>query len=70
MIAPAPELTLDKTAITTDFAAVDDTLDYEYEVVNIGNVTISALTISDDRIATVSCPITTLAPNDLSLIHI
>jgi len=67
MIAPAPELTIDKTALTTDFAAIGDMLDYEYEVVNTGNVTVWALTISDDRIASVSCPVTTLAPTESTI---
>ncbi len=57
-----PELTLDKRAITADYAAPGDVLSYEYEVRNIGNVNVTALVISDDRIASVSCPVTALAP--------
>ncbi len=60
--APAPELSLAKRALDTGFAAVGDVLAYEFDVENIGNVTISALSVSDDKIATVSCPVTTLAP--------
>ena len=59
---PAPELTIVKRALDTDFAAVGDVLAYEYDVVNIGNVTINAISVSDDKIASVSCPVTTLAP--------
>ena len=59
---PAPELTIVKRALDTDFAAVGDVLTYEYDVVNIGNVTINAIAVSDDKIASVSCPTTTLAP--------
>ena len=55
--AQAPTLTLVKTALTTEFTAVGDTLDYEYLVTNSGNTTItSALTISDDQITIVNCP--------------
>ena len=52
-----PELTLEKRALNTEFAAVGDVLDYEYDVTNTGNVTIiDPITVSDDRIASVSCP--------------
>jgi len=46
-----------KRALNTDFAAVGDVLDYEYDVTNTGNVTITdPITVSDDKITTVSCP--------------
>ena len=48
--------------------AVGQTIDYSYQVFNRGNITQSTpVTISDDRIASVSCPALTngeLAPND------
>jgi len=54
-----PELTLVKTAITSDFDSVGDTVDYEYLVTNSGNVTLTGtISVSDDKIASVSCPIT------------
>ena len=57
-------MTLVKTALDTDFSAVGDEIDYEYLVTNTGNVEISALAITDDRIASVTCPVTTLAPTE------
>jgi len=60
----SPMLTLVKTALDTDFVAVGDTLDYEFLVTNTGNVEISSLVVTDDRIASVSCPVTTLMPNE------
>lgn len=57
-----PELNLIKTALDTDFDALGDTLDYEYRVENTGNVEISALSVTDDQIAVISCPVTVLAP--------
>ena len=57
-----PSLSFDKRAITADFAAVNDVLSYEYEVTNTGNVMISGIVVTDDLIANVSCPVTTLAP--------
>ena len=62
--AAAPSVTFVKTALGTDFAAVGDMLDYEYLVTNTGNVTLTAITVSDDKIATVTCPVTTLLPNE------
>jgi len=53
----APELMMVKTAATTSFDMVGDTLTYNYVVTNTGNVTITnAITVSDDRIANVTCP--------------
>ncbi|WP_427454228.1 DUF7507 domain-containing protein [Litorimonas sp. WD9-15] len=59
---PAPVLTLDKRATSTDFVMVGDELTYEYDVANTGNVTISGISVSDDKIATINCPVTELAP--------
>ncbi|KAF1718826.1 hypothetical protein CSC76_18545, partial [Pseudoxanthomonas mexicana] len=54
---PAPALTIDKTTTTPSYAAVGDVLSYSYLVTNSGNTTITAaITVSDDRIATVTCP--------------
>ena len=61
---PAPELAITKRALDADFVAVGDVLSYEYDVENTGNVTISALSVSDDKIASVSCPVTSLAPTE------
>jgi len=62
-----PDLALVKTALTADFDAVGDLVDYEYVVTNTGNVTIaSPITVTDDKIPSVSCPALpggTLAPN-------
>ncbi|OUD10599.1 hypothetical protein BVC71_03660 [Marivivens niveibacter] len=64
------EFTLQKTALDTGFAAVGDTLDYQYVVANTGNVTLTAQpVISDDKIGTVTCPAIApgLAPRDFVL---
>jgi|GEM_PF-545931 len=62
-----PALTIVKTALDTSFAAVGDTLDYEYRVTNTGNVEITGLNVSDDRITTVSCPVAMLAPGAFTI---
>ncbi len=61
---PSPALTITKRALDNDFTAVNDVLSYEYVVANTGNVTVSDLSISDDKIASVSCPVTVLAPGE------
>ncbi len=52
-----PALSLDKQTSTPSFAHVGDVLQYTYLVSNAGAVTITAaITVSDDRIASVACP--------------
>jgi len=59
---PMPAMTLDKQSTDMSYATVGDVLSYTYLVENTGNVTISGITVSDDLIATINCPATTLAP--------
>ncbi|PZO06111.1 MAG: hypothetical protein DCF27_13085, partial [Lysobacteraceae bacterium] len=61
-IAANPSLTIDKTAAVATYATVGQVIDYAYLVSNTGNVTITGITVLDDRIASVSCPVTTLQP--------
>ncbi|GGX41224.1 hypothetical protein GCM10007385_05930 [Tateyamaria omphalii] len=52
-----PSFSLVKDADITSFAAPGVTITYSYTVSNTGNVTLTAEpTVSDDRIASVSCP--------------
>ncbi|MDP9141508.1 MAG: hypothetical protein M3O62_12045 [Pseudomonadota bacterium] len=58
-----PALTLDKTETSSGpYDSVGDVITYQYRVTNTGAVTISALSVTDDRIASISCPSTTLTP--------
>jgi len=57
-----PGLSFAKRAVTTDFAAVGDIVNYEFDVENTGTITLSGITITDDLVASVNCPQTTLAP--------
>lgn len=61
-LPPEPAMTVTKTANPTTYSSVGQSIIYSYAVANTGNVTLSALNVVDDRIATVSCPVTTLAP--------
>lgn len=61
-IAPVvKKLTLVKSTTTPSFQAVGETISYEYLVTNEGNVTLTNLSVSDDK-TTVSCPVSELAP--------
>ena len=63
-ITQSPTLTIDKTITSGDpYDSVGDTITYSYTVTNTGNVTISALAVSDDTVdAPPVCLATTLAP--------
>lgn len=62
--AASPALTLDKSSTSATYAALGEVVPYTYLVSNTGNVTISALVVTDDRITAVTCPVTTLAPGE------
>ncbi|WP_198032569.1 DUF7507 domain-containing protein, partial [Aerolutibacter daejeonensis] len=59
-----PVLTLDKRLVSgAGFDSVGDVIQYAYDVTNSGNVTITGpITVSDDKIASVTCPAGDLAP--------
>lgn len=53
-----PALAIDKTIVSGDpYSAVGNTISYNYAVTNTGNSLLTGpITVSDDRIASVSCP--------------
>ena len=61
-------LTLDKSAAApvdaNSSGRVDagDTIGYSFVVTNTGTVTVSTVAVTDPKVGTVSCPVTTLAP--------
>jgi len=59
-----PGLDFDKRAVTGTFNRAGDILNYEFDVTNSGNVTLSGILVQDDLIAPVSCPQTELAPTE------
>ena len=63
-VSQSPALTIVKTATPTTYSAVDDVINYSYLVTNTGNVTISAISVSDDQAANESCAVTELAPGE------
>jgi len=62
-----PLLTLVKEALNVSYAAPGDIVSYDYTVTNTGNVTISGIAVSDDRIAVVACPLTVLTPGEKTI---
>ena len=62
-----PEITLVKTANETSYAQVGDVLTYNYEVENTGNVLISNISVSDDRITSVTCNVPAIGNGDSNL---
>jgi uncharacterized repeat protein (TIGR01451 family) len=61
-LTAGPALGMTKSANPTTYASVGQSISYSYVVSNSGNVTLNALAVTDDRITSVTCPVTTLAP--------
>ena len=55
IVTVAPGYSLTKTANPTTFTAVGQVINYTYNVANIGSVSIRQLTLSDNKIANVTC---------------
>ncbi|MFZ0667615.1 MAG: hypothetical protein WAM97_17835 [Acidimicrobiales bacterium] len=56
-------LALVKSAVTSAYGAAGDVLDYDYTVTNTGTTTVSDIAVTDNLVASVSCPDSSLAPN-------
>jgi uncharacterized repeat protein (TIGR01451 family) len=61
VFVPAPNIEVVKTASTGPFVA-GDTVTYTYTVSNIGNVTLTGITLTDDKLGPVTLAATSLAP--------
>ena len=61
--APEPGLTIEKTADVEEVSAVGDVITYTFVVKNTGNVTLSSITINDDKLdAPAQCSALPLEP--------
>ena len=68
----APAMTIVKIADTTTYNHLNQVINYTYTVSNTGNVSISALAVTDDNIdpaTVVTCDATTLAPDEWTTCH-
>lgn len=59
----APGWTIDKRALNGSYSSVGENLSYEFDIFNVGTIQLSSINVSDDKIASVNCPSTTLAPS-------
>jgi uncharacterized repeat protein (TIGR01451 family) len=57
----SPAITLTKSADVASYSKPGTTITYSYVVTNIGNVTVTAVNVTDNLVA-VSCPISPVAP--------
>jgi uncharacterized repeat protein (TIGR01451 family) len=57
----SPGISIDKSSTTTVITAAGQVVPYSYVVTNTGSVTLTGITVTDDKVASVSCPATTLA---------
>ena len=55
-------IALGKRAFPTGYSQPGETIDYTYTVANTGNVTLHRIALTDDRLGTITCPLTQLAP--------
>ncbi len=55
-------LSLSKSTTTSAFSKAGQSIDYDYLVANTGTTTLAAISVSDNKVSTVSCPSSSLAP--------
>ena len=60
---PLSGLSLTKTTSWTTFDTAGQTIPYNYLVTNTGTTTLFSVAVSDNKVASVSCPDSSLAPN-------
>jgi len=62
-----PAMSLTKVANPRSFSAVGDVIEYEYTLANIGGVVINDLSVTDDKLGTISnCAPSSIAPSESS----
>ena len=64
VVPSAPSIDIVKSADVSSVSAEDDPINYSFLVTNDGNVTLSAVAVTDVAVGAVSCPMATLAPGD------
>ncbi|MFJ9929248.1 hypothetical protein ACIRU5_24865 [Streptomyces misionensis] len=64
-----PHLTLRKRVVSSGPYQVGSTVRYAYDVTNTGSTALHGVHVADDRVATVTCDATTLAPGQSTTCH-
>jgi uncharacterized repeat protein (TIGR01451 family) len=57
-----PSICVNKTASPTTYSAAGNVITYTYVVTNKGNVTLSPVTLTDNKLGTITLPVSSLAP--------
>ncbi|MFJ8444311.1 COG1361 S-layer family protein [Kitasatospora griseola] len=68
-VAGEAVLSIEKTADSAGPLHVGDTVSYTYTVTNTGTAAVHNVSVSDDRVASVTCDATTLNPGQSTLCH-
>ena len=55
-------LTITKSTVRASYSTLGESVPYSFVVRNTGNVTLTAVTVSDPKVTGLSCPVSTLAP--------
>jgi uncharacterized repeat protein (TIGR01451 family) len=63
-LAQNPQLAFTKQADATGPVAAGDEVEFTFLVTNTGNITLSSIVVRDPMLASVSCPVTVLAPGE------
>ncbi len=63
-IVAAPAATMTKATTATPFTRVGDTIVYTFDVLNTGNVTLTAVTVADPLVGGITCLASSLAPGE------
>ncbi|MFE4519694.1 hypothetical protein ACFRMQ_36595, partial [Kitasatospora sp. NPDC056783] len=69
IVSPTAALTITKRADVTENARPGDTITYTYTVANTGSTVIDNITVTDDRVTSVTCDATTLDPGQSTTCH-
>jgi ethanolamine utilization microcompartment shell protein EutS len=59
-----PGIEIQKTAFPTEYAVPGQVITYSYLVTNTGNVTLTGVTVDDNRLGLASCPLDVLEPGE------
>ena len=68
-ITPQPSITVSKSSGTPTVNAAGRTIAYTFVITNSGNVTLTAVALSDPKVGPVTCPVTDLVAGAVDDLH-